>query len=283
MYSDEIDRMYDYQTEARQNYADLASNGQQWLASALYPWVNEKVEYANFQGKDLNVDVTQNQAIIEANAGQARAKNNNPSGITYTNSSEWLRQARTDAWVQFEDGSNRPANEWGSYVKFSTLADGFEAQWIALSRNGGNVGARLKARVGTAEWNRYAQQVLGYAGLDASTNFEDMTADDKQRLQLALARKESPWLYSALTSENSFLEQWKWWNQNFSSEAIQYAEAIMSPSSNMKLSELPSKYRAETWAYLNQLKNEAESTGDTYGMMLASAGGDKPEATFYNS
>jgi DNA repair ATPase RecN len=29
MYSDEIDRMYDYQTEARQNYADLASNGQQ--------------------------------------------------------------------------------------------------------------------------------------------------------------------------------------------------------------------------------------------------------------
>lgn len=156
------------------------------------------------------IDFSSDQEIIDKYPWQARTKNNNPWGITFGASSQWLRDAWAANWIQFTQWTPRPSAEWGNYVKFNTIQDGIEAQWIALSRQWGDISKRLQKWVWTSEWPNYAAQVMGMAGIPDGTAFEDLTDRQKESLQMAVVQKESPWLYkelSGLTQENTVRDE----------------------------------------------------------------------------
>ena len=70
--------------------------------------------------------------------------------------------------------------------KVQTIWDGIKAQWITLSRQWGDINKRLQAWVGTAEWPRYAQQVMSRAGIPQGTTFQQLSAEQQQSLQTAI-------------------------------------------------------------------------------------------------
>lgn len=138
---------------------------------------------------------------------QARAKNNNPAGITWNtnfdNPKEWSTAQRLiNAGIQFEKGTPRPANEWWNYVSFPTMADGLAAQRIMMVGTYGNstVNEMLQKWVGTWEWPNYAKQVAGMAGItDLNQKVGSLSQEQVETLQLAKIKKESPWLHKLLT------------------------------------------------------------------------------------
>jgi hypothetical protein len=70
---------------------------------------------------------------------QARAKNNNPAGITrngnFDNPKPWTTAyALQQAGIQYNKGTPRPWNEWGNYVTFNTIEDWLAAQRIIWAR-----------------------------------------------------------------------------------------------------------------------------------------------------
>lgn len=168
------------------------------LANSLFPELANQVNNTNFENFDMNIDFTSIPWFAEKYPNQARAKNNNPWWIK--TASPALQQARKDAWIQFTTWTASPSNEWGTpYTKFATIWDGIKAQWIALSRQWGDINKRLQAWVGTAEWPRYAQQVMSRAGIPQGTTFQQLSAEQQQSLQTAIIRKESPGLYKLMT------------------------------------------------------------------------------------
>lgn len=167
--------------------------------------------------KELEIQKTQNELNGSATGGgatgdlrylasqypwQARAKNNNPWGITWWAASQGLKDARDSAWISYWKGTSRPWNEWWSYVEFPTIEDWLEAQWIALSRGWGDINQRLQARVWTSEGSNYAQTVMGWAWIPKGKKFTDLSDQEAQALQMAVIRKESPWLYKLLNSSS---------------------------------------------------------------------------------
>lgn len=180
------------------------------LAQALYPEMAWRLQQSSFENFNMQVDFSSMPEVIEQFKWQARARNNNPWWITYNAASNALKQARQNAGIQFEQWSSRPANEWWNYVKFATIWDGIEAQWIALSRQWWDIHRRLQARVWTAEWPRYADQVMWRAWIPKWTRFEDLTAQQKQNLQSAVIRKESPWLHKLIEESNMKAMWWTW-------------------------------------------------------------------------
>lgn len=138
---------------------------------------------------------------------QAWAKNNNPWWMTWW-VSQWLKDAWTTAWIDFWQWTPRPAWEGNSYISFNTIEDWLAAQWIALSRNGWDINARLQKWVWTGEWPNYAKQVMWLAWLPNGTKFEDLTDEQAQALQTAVIKKESPWLYKLMTQSPQWQAQW---------------------------------------------------------------------------
>lgn len=138
---------------------------------------------------------------------QAWAKNNNPWWMTWW-VSQWLKDAWTAAWIEFWQWTPRPAWEGNSYISFNTIEDWLAAQWIALSRNGWDINARLQKWVWTGEWPNYAKQVMWWAWLPNGTKFEDLTNEQAQALQMAVIKKESSWLYKLMTQTPQWQTQW---------------------------------------------------------------------------
>ena len=139
---------------------------------------------------------------------QARAKNNNPAGITWNanfdNPKPWTTAyALQQAGVKFEKGTPRPWNEGGNYVTFPTMEDWLAAQRIMMTQTYGNttVGNMLAKWVWTGEWPRYAQQVAGMAGVDVNTTVNQLSDQQLQTLQMAKIQKESPWLAKILQQQ----------------------------------------------------------------------------------
>lgn len=139
---------------------------------------------------------------------QARAKNNNPAGITWNanfdNPKPWTTAyALQQAGVNFEKGTPRPWNEGGNYVTFPTMEDWLAAQRIMMTQTYGNttVGNMLAKWVWTWEWPRYAQQVAGMAGVDVNATVNQLSDQQLQTLQMAKIQKESPWLSKILQQQ----------------------------------------------------------------------------------
>lgn len=186
-----------------QTYLDLYKTNPA-LANSMFPELAWQVNNANFGNFDQSMDFTSIPWFAEKYPNQARAKNNNPGWIKTP--SAQLAQARRDAWIQFTPGTASPSNEWWTpYTKFATIGDGLKAQWIALSRQWGDINTRLQKRVWTAEWPRYAQQVMSRAWIPQWITFQQLTAEQQQSLQMAVIRKESWWLYNLMT------QGWAWW------------------------------------------------------------------------
>lgn len=159
---------------------------------------------------------------------QARAKNNNPAGITWNanfdNPKPWTTAyALQQAGVRFEKGTPRPWNEWGNYVTFPTMEDWLAAQRIMMTQTYGNttVGNMLSKWVWTGEWPRYAQQVAWMAGVDVNTKVNQLSDQQLQTLQMAKIQKESPWLAKILQQQATTEQPIEW---NFP----QYANYIES-------------------------------------------------------
>lgn len=159
---------------------------------------------------------------------QARAKNNNPAGITWNanfdNPKPWTTAyALQQAGVRFEKGTPRPWNEGGNYVTFPTMEDWLAAQRIMMTQTYGNttVGNMLSKWVWTGEWPRYAQQVAGMAGVDVNTKVNQLSDQQLQTLQMAKIQKESPWLAKILQQQATTEQPIEW---NFP----QYANYIES-------------------------------------------------------
>ena len=139
---------------------------------------------------------------------QARAKNNNPAGITwdayFDNPKPWTTAyALQQAGVSFEKGTPRPRNEWGNYVAFPTMEDWLAAQRIMMTQTYGNttVWNMLAKWVWTGEWPRYAQQVASMAGVDVNAIVNQLSDQQLQTLQMAKIQKESPWLAKILQQQ----------------------------------------------------------------------------------
>lgn len=138
---------------------------------------------------------------------QARAKNNNPAGITWNanfdNPKPWSTAQRLiDAWIKFSKWTARPSGEWGNYVTFNTIEDWLAAQRIMMQWTYWNstVGTMLQKRVWTANWPAYAKSVAGNAGINLNTKVSDLSQAELEKLQLAKIQRESPWLYKLLQS-----------------------------------------------------------------------------------
>lgn len=184
-----------------QTYLDLYKTNPA-LANSMFPELANQVNNTNFQNFDMSLDFSWMPDIIKQFPNEARAKNNNPGGIK--TASPALQQAWRDAGISFQTWTKPPPweNQANPYTKFATIGDWLKAQWIALSRGGGDINARLQKRVGTAEWPNYAQQVMWWAGIPQGTTFQELTQDQQQALQMAVIRKESWGLYNLMT---------KWW------------------------------------------------------------------------
>ena len=151
---------------------------------------------------------------------QARAKNNNPAGITWNanfdNPKPWTTAyALQQAGVNYEKGTPRPWNEWGNYVTFPTMEDWLAAQRIMMTQTYGNttVGNMLAKWVWTGEWPRYAQQVAWMAGVDVNATVNQLSDEQLQTLQMAKIQKESPWLAKILQ------QQTQWQDNNLTMQA----------------------------------------------------------------
>lgn len=176
---------------------------------------------------------------------QARAKNNNPAGITWNanfdNPKPWTTAyALQQAGVSFEKWTPRPWNEWGNYVTFPTMEDWLAAQRIMMTQTYGNttVWNMLAKWVWTGEWPRYAQQVAGMAGVNVNARVNQLSDQQLQTLQMAKIQKESPWLAKILQQQAATEQPIEW---NFP----QYANYIESGKLPVGMKDWTSK--AETF------------------------------------
>lgn len=135
---------------------------------------------------------------------EARAKNNNPSGITRP-MSKTLRAELEQSWIKFYMWSSRPANEWWHYVKFDTMDEGLKAKKIVLIKWNMVIRERLAKRVGTKNTKsnyEYADKIIASANIDWSKRFNDLTDDELDRLMMMQIRQESGGLYKELVARN---------------------------------------------------------------------------------
>lgn len=142
--------------------------------------------------------------------GQAWAKNNNPSGLTWGISNE-LKQMLLDAGIVFGEGGKRPAGEGGAYIKFNSIEDGLKAYQISLTQRGDDVYSRLYSwsaggdnstpeATKLANKQSYANGLMKQAGIPQGAKFSQLSPEQLQKLMQAQIRRESPGLADVLSS-----------------------------------------------------------------------------------
>lgn len=123
---------------------------------------------------------------------QARAKNNNPAGITRNSNFDNPKPGTTayalqQAGVTFTKGTARPANEGGNYVSFNNLGDGMAAYNIL--REGKYAGKTVQDALNT----RGTGSLPGIEQYK-NTKVSDLPPEVKKQIQMAQLQKESPGL-----------------------------------------------------------------------------------------
>lgn len=150
---------------------------------------------------------------------QARAKNNNPSWITwnekFANPTPWSNAyAFQEAGIQYVKGTPRPKRERIKkngeliptyYVKFLTMDDGLRAKKIMLERSTTSIRNRLAKRVwhtDQASNYRYADGILRDAWIDGNKRFSELSESQKDMLMMKQIKQESGGLYKELLARN---------------------------------------------------------------------------------
>lgn len=257
-----------------QTYLDLYKTNPA-LANTMFPEFANQINNANFENFDTSLDFTSIPWFAEKYPNQARAKNNNPWGIK--TASPALQQARRDAWIQFTTWTPSPANEWWTpYTKFATIGDWLKAQWIALSRQWGDINARLQKWVWTAEWPSYAQTVMWRAWIPQWTTFEQLTPQQQQALQMAVIKKESGWLYNLMTqwwaSWTPWMPgmpgTWTWYNADRIPEYNAYFAKWKLPTGMKSWTPEYNQFIAESGEYKKQIDTEIKPHAQNLANMI---------------
>lgn len=192
------------------------------------------------------------------------------------------------------------------------------ADAIAQHESGGNFGAKgATGESGAfqfmpATWNIVSQQYAKANGINQSLPMTAANEDKVARWKIGqlLASGKTPrevaliWNGSLGGSEeatvksgtnskgvkydtgayaNSVLNILKQKSGSTNSAAASTAQAIFSGTSNLKVSDLPTKDRDAVNKELVKLKNQAIASGDTEGLIRASAGGSAPSDNFKTS
>ena len=151
---------------------------------------------------------------------QARAKNNNPAGITWNNNfatGKWTAALLDQAGIPYEIWTPRPSAEWWNYVSFPTIEDGLAAQRILMTQTYWNntVQQMLGKWVWTWEALNYAKQVAWNAWVPLNVTVNQLNDQQVQALQMAKIKKESPGLFKLLSQQSS-----TWWAPTPSEQAM---------------------------------------------------------------
>jgi len=225
---------------------------------------------------------------------QARAKNNNPAGITWNanfdNPKPWTTAyALQQAGVNYSKWTARPSWEGWNYVTFPTIEDWLKAQQIMMTQTYWNstVDQMLRSWVGTWEWPNYAKQVAWMAWVPLNVKVSQLTPEQLSTLQNAKIKKESPWLFKLLNqqpkqpsaptpSELAMFEKWaqyigaKWW------------------LTKQRFDEISAYQSSQEWDILNTyeptFKNESQTKSFEYAnrMIPAKSILDSLESTWLN-
>ena len=144
---------------------------------------------------------------------QARAKNNNPAGITRNNNfatGKGTAALLDQAGIPYEIGTARPKNEWWNYVSFPTIEDWLAAQRILMTQTYWNstVQEMLWKWVWTGEALNYAKQVAWNAWVPLNIKVNQLNEQQIQQLQMAKIQKESPWLAKLLWQAQTVNTWW---------------------------------------------------------------------------
>ena len=176
------------------------------LSPLLTQWDLPTINYNFF----ATINTITDSILQQKYPNQARVKNNNPTWITRWVSSA-LKDARTQAWIKYEQWTERPTKEQWNYVRFQNLGDWIRATQIAFFRQKGKtVRKRLEEWVATWE-DGYVWDVLQYAEL-LNSNIEnipiqDLAQQQKEALIYGLICKESNWIYKEYLKDAALSSQ----------------------------------------------------------------------------
>lgn len=189
---------------------------------------------------------------------QARAKNNNPAGITWNSnfdSGKWTAALLQAAGINYEKWTARPANEWWNYVSFPTIEDWLAAQRILMTQTYWNstVQQMLGKWVWTGEALNYAKQVAWNAWVPLNVKVNQLNEQQLSALQMAKIQKESPWLAKLLW------QQWEWqavFDPNKAPQYINYIESGKLPTGMKSWTPQANKFIAEAWDWYINAKSK---------------------------
>lgn len=155
----------------------------------------------SWSGTDLR-----NSNYVSKYPRNASFKNNNPAGLTFTATSESLKNKFKSFGIDIAEGTDRPANEGGSYISFNTLNDGLDAMKISFYETGfSDIKSRLMAWKGAgteAEKEAYANDIIEATfGDTQNRNFNEMSYKDREKLLTQHLKREDSALYSVLNDE----------------------------------------------------------------------------------
>ena len=150
---------------------------------------------SNYGADYSTLDFRNNQEIINQYAWEASFKNNNPAWLTW-GVSDNLKNLWKNAWIEFNQWSFRPSNEWWSYINFESVQDGLDAYSIALTQAWTNdIFNRLATWVWTVDTesnHRYATDIMAAAWIERWTKFEELSDKELNTLIMTQMSKESP-------------------------------------------------------------------------------------------
>lgn len=141
----------------------------------------------------------------------ASFKNNNPAGLTFTATSQKLKNLFDSAWIGYSEWTNRPEEEGWSYISFDNLSDWLSAMKLSFYNTGWtDVKTRLMAWkwAGTEqEKEAYVNDILRDAfGSTNNLQFSDMSSLQKEQLLVSHLKREDSALYSVLKDEIGAIE-----------------------------------------------------------------------------
>lgn len=173
---------------------------------------------------------------------QARAKNNNPAGITR---SESFSKQLKEAGIPHKKGTPRPANEWGNYIMFDDMATGFEAYMFSVKNNHWHrtVSEFLQKWKWVGDTQEYAESIAWVAWVSLTAKVNDLDDASFNNLIMAQVERESPSLYWFVKDNAGWLEPWSIpYNKRYSQGNQKLLDDMKSINKDSGFSEVQSSY-----------------------------------------
>ena len=189
---------------------------------------------------------------------QARAKNNNPAGITWNSNfdnGKWTAALLQAAGINYEKWTPRPSGEWWNYVSFPTIEDWLAAQRILMTQTywDSTVQQMLGKWVWTGEALNYAKQVAWNAWVPLNVKVNKLDEQQLSALQMAKIQKESPWLAKLLWRQ----AEWQAvFDPNKAPQYINYIESGKLPTGMKSWTPQANKFIAEAWDWYIDAKSK---------------------------